>query len=92
MCHNHKYIYIFIQYYVYNLTFAGDVCRKGLTLDSDYVCTSVNNCKSFAQSIKDRNYLDTCSFNGSQPIICCPGSNNAPNSQITNSNTADEST
>lgn len=75
-----------------NLIFEGDVCRKGLTLDSDYVCTSPNNCKSFAQSIKDRNYLDICSFNGPQPIICCPDTINLPNSKIINAINADEST
>lgn len=67
------------------------MCRKGLTLGSDYICTSADNCRSLVQSINDRNYFDICSFNGAKPIVCCPGTIDEPINKMTNSYTADDS-
>lgn len=50
----------------------GEICRKALKSDQDYVCTSTKHCKAFNESIRTRNYLDICKFVGLQSIVCCP--------------------
>jgi len=50
----------------------GEICRKALKPDQDYVCTSTKHCNAFNESIITRNYLDICQFIGLKPIVCCP--------------------
>uniref|UniRef100_A0A2H8TWH4 Serine protease snake n=1 Tax=Melanaphis sacchari TaxID=742174 RepID=A0A2H8TWH4_9HEMI len=50
----------------------GEICRKGQRPEQDYVCTGASNCKALQESIRTRNYLDICKFDGLQPIVCCP--------------------
>jgi len=58
--------------------FLGEICRKGQRPEQDYVCMSANSCKALQESIRTRNYLDICTFDGLHPIVCCPIMANEP--------------
>lgn len=50
----------------------GEVCKRGKESVSDSVCKRVNKCKTLPKTIKNHQYPDICSFNRSEPIVCCP--------------------
>uniref|UniRef100_A0A2H8TSP5 Serine protease snake n=2 Tax=Melanaphis sacchari TaxID=742174 RepID=A0A2H8TSP5_9HEMI len=50
----------------------GDTCKKGNGLESDHSCKRSENCESLKIMIADGIHLDLCSFDGLNPIFCCP--------------------
>lgn len=77
------------------LIITGQVCQKGKGSVRDYVCMKPKNCGNLMKSLRCRNFPDLCSFQGFQPIICCPMTFNetafVQNKIAKNLNSADES-
>jgi len=76
-------------------TIIGDICWSGQGKSPDYVCMSAKKCDSLANKIKNLEYPDICSFNGTYPIVCCLPSTGGPSSlnltKKKNSNVVNES-
>lgn len=56
--------------FAYLPIFSGDICRKYHD-HPDSTCQRAENCKSLAQSIKNKIYPDICMFDKNHPIFCC---------------------
>uniref|UniRef100_A0A224XHV2 Putative trypsin-like serine protease n=1 Tax=Panstrongylus lignarius TaxID=156445 RepID=A0A224XHV2_9HEMI len=49
--------------------YENDLCKSG---DNRWVCLRLSNCVTAQQAIRAGQWPETCTFHGTEPVVCCP--------------------